>query len=214
MKCPKCGLARPLADQVCRRCKYLFEEDRFLELAPPRASGKAAPPRFFTVRSWDFPEAIRSSLWIPPLASLIPGLGHVIQARLWLGVLYFVLTVLLFGMSVTFFGQTTGQMLFGMAVSTHATCILDTTPWGRSPEAKHRILGMAVILTTLMFLYWPLVVRLANLFVPAEHRNGDGIRWRPIQALSVDQLVIMGILFLVSVAASTWMGRRLSSREY
>jgi len=128
-------------------------------------------------------------------------------------VLYFVLTILFFGMSVTFFGQTYGQMLFGTAVSTHATCILDTTPWGRSPGAKPRILGMTAILTILILLYWPLVIRLSNLFVAAEHRNRDGALWRPIQPLSVDQLFIMGILFLVSVAASTWAGRRLSSRE-
>ena len=79
MNCPKCGFARPLADQVCRRCKYVFDEGRFLELAPPRAAGGAKAPRFFTRRSWDFLKGYRPGPWLPPVASLVPGLGHLIQ---------------------------------------------------------------------------------------------------------------------------------------
>jgi hypothetical protein len=212
MKCPKCGFARPLSDQVCRRCKYIFDEDRFLSLAPPRAAGGSAPSKFHAGRSWTFMEELRSRPWIPPMASLLPGMGHVIQGKPWLGVLYLALVALFGWMSVTFFSQTYGQMIFGLAVSTHATCILDTTPWGRSPEAKPRILAMAAILTGLLFMYWPLVVRLAARFVESERRNVDQ-SWGPMPLLGIGQILIMLILFGVSIVFSTWISRKLSSRE-
>lgn len=213
MKCPKCGFARPLADQVCRRCKYVFDEDRFLELAPPRAAGRGRVEKFFAGRSWYFLEALRSTPWVPPLASLIPGLGHVIQGRIWLGVLYFGLVALFGWMSVTFFSETYGQMLFGLAVSMHATCILDTTPWARAPELRRRVLAMAAILSGLILLYWPLVMHLSERFVAAQRVEPGGRGWRPIQALSIDQLATMALLFVVTVLVSAWASRRLSSRE-
>jgi hypothetical protein len=213
MNCPKCGFARPLADQVCRRCKYVFDEGRFLELAPPRAAGGAKAPRFFTRRSWDFLKGYRPGPWLPPVASLVPGLGHLIQGRPWPGLVYAVLTAIFGWMSVTNFSETSGQMMFGLAVSTHATCILDTTPLGNSPGLRSRMLAMGAILGGLMFLYWPLVVHLANRFVAPERRAADGRLWRPIQAMSADQLVIMAVLFLVTIVISAWFGRRLSSTE-
>jgi hypothetical protein len=207
-------MARALTDQVCRRCKYVFDEDRFLDVSMPRVPGPGWRRKFFSTRSWPFLENLRSRPWIPPLASIVPGLGHVLQGKPWLGVLYCLLVTLFLWMSVTFFGQTYGQMLFGVAVSTHATCLLDTTPWGRSPEARPRIVGMAVVLTALMALYWPLVVVLARLFVAPERITVDRRAGNPIGVLSIDQLVIMGLIFLVSVAVSGWAGRRLSSQDY
>src|SRR5689334_17101816 len=91
MQCPKCGLARPMADQVWRRCKYVCDEDRFLELAPPRAKGGGTPAEFFEKRSWKLPWDLNLKPWFAPVASLVPGLGHLILGRPWLGALYFIL---------------------------------------------------------------------------------------------------------------------------
>jgi len=111
MKCPKCGLARPLSDQVCRRCKYVFDEDRFLELALPRAGSESAPKRFFSgPAELGFAQFIARP-WVPPVASLIPGLGHYLQGRRWPALVYFVLVLGLVGLSVANFSQTSGQML-------------------------------------------------------------------------------------------------------
>lgn len=213
MKCPKCGQARPLSDQICRRCKYVFDEDRFLELTLPRAASAPAPKKFFTGGPEIGFAQLFSRPWVPPVASLIPGLGHYVQGKRWLGMLYFFLVLLLIALSVVFFSNTYGQMIFGLAVSTHATCILDTTPWGRSPEAKPRILGMAVILSGLMVLYWPLVERLARFMVTSQRRYTERDSWGPPRALGLEQLAVMLVLFALSTAVSTWFSRRLSSRE-
>ena len=215
MKCPKCSQARPLSDQVCRRCKYVFDEDRYLELALPRAGSGSAPKKFYTGPAGNGFQNFLSNPppWVPPAASLIPGLGHYLQGKRWLALVYFTLVLGLVGLSVRFFSQTSGQMLFGLAVSTHATCILDTTPWGKSREAMPRILAMAALLTGLMVLYWPLLDRLAKIFVPAGRREYERGGPRVIRGIGFEQIAVMVLLYAVSIAVSTWMSRRLSSRE-
>jgi len=211
MGCPKCGFARLLADQVCRRCRYVFDEDRFLDVAPPRAKGGRKPARFFAERTGIYLGDLLSMTWLPPVASLIPGLGHLIQKRWWSAGLYFVLVVLSGAMSVRCFSETYGQMFFGLTISTHATCIQDTTPWARSPRMMHRVMSMAAVLVGLVLLYWPLAIALSQRFIVAV--QVDRSRWRPIQALSIDQAAIMGVLFVVSVFFSAWLGRKLSPKE-
>jgi len=217
MKCPKCGLARPLDDRLCRRCKYVFDEDRFVSLTPPRASDRTMLQRVVNLERFRRPfeclQGIRTAPWVPVLASLVPGLGHALLGRPWKGIFYLVLVALIGGLSVHFFSGTYGQMLFGLAVSAHASCVLDASPWGRSPRATPRILAMAAILTGLLFLYWPLLQTLANLFVSPERRQGDTDGGPPIQALGGEQIAVMAILFAASTAISTWVSRRLSSGE-
>lgn len=211
MNCPKCGFARPLADSVCRRCKYVFEEDRFLQLAPPRAKGGREPGRFFSQRTGIYLGDLRMPRWLPSVASLIPGLGHLMQGRPWAGLLYLVLVGLFGTLSLMFFGQTSGQMFFGMAVSTHATCILETTPWGRSPDVLPRMLAMGAILSGLMFLYWPTAVSLADKFVARQTVQVDGRYFRPIQG--GEQMLLLAALFVITILVSAWLGRILSSKE-
>jgi hypothetical protein len=211
MGCPKCGFARLPADQVCRRCRVVFDEDRFLAVAPPRAKGGRKPARFFAERTGIYLGDLLSLTWLPPVASLIPGLGHLIQKRWWSAGLYFVLVALSGLMSVRCFSETYGQMFFGLTISTHATCIQDTTPWARSPRMMPRVVSMAAILVGLVLLYWPLAIGLSERFIVAV--QADRVRWRPIQALSVDQAAIMGVLFVVSVFFSAWLGRKLSAKE-
>jgi hypothetical protein len=206
-------MARALADQVCRRCKYVFDEDRFLELAPPRAKGGATPAQFFEKRSWKLPWDVDLKPWVAPVASLVPGLGHLILGRPWLGALYFILVASFGYFSVQLFSQTSGQMLFGLAVSTHATCILDTTPWGHSTELRPRMLAMAAILGGLILLYWPLVVRLADRFVAARRLERDLTILSPVIQIGMEQVITMAILFVVTILASAFLGRLLSSKE-
>lgn len=210
MTCPKCGFSRPLADQVCRRCKYVFDEDRFLELAPPRAAGGRGPARFFAKRRHLPFGDLRSVAWLPPVASLIPGLGHLLQGRPWRGLMYAVLVGLFGALSLEFFSRQSGQMLFGAAVSTHASCILDTTPWGRSP-LKARMTAMAAILGGLLVIYWPLARSLAERFVAGETVDMDRRVFRPIQG--AEQIAILVVLFAASTLVSAWLGRKLSSKE-
>jgi len=213
MKCPKCGLDRPLNDQVCRRCKYVFDEDRFLKVVPPRASRPTASPKSFARPTWRFLEELRYRPWVPPIASIVPGLGHAIQGRVWLGLLYGILVGLFLTLAAVFFGETYAQVFLGVAVSTHATCILDTTPWGRAREVWPRTVGMVVLMPLVMALYWRLGGRLSQLFTSVEYVPVDRRLPRAFGSSVVNQLVVMVVLFVLSVTVSTWVGRKLSSRD-
>lgn len=214
MTCPKCGMARALTDQVCRRCKYVFDEDRYLDLTPPRVDG-GEPGRPYQARSrvdWGVHDFL-SRPWVPPLASLVPGFGHYLQRRRIAAIVYFVLVAGLLLLSVMTFTRTSGQILFGLMISTHAMCILDTTPWGKSPAARKRLLGMGALLLLLMLLYWPLVTLLANTFVTVDRPRIDHgvIRVAPVDYSS--QIIVMMITFAISAAASVWLSKRLSDLE-
>lgn len=213
MKCPKCSLPRPLNDTVCRRCKYVFDEDRFLNVAPPRATRPGAPPKVFGRRSARLLDELRYRPWIPPVASIVPGLGHVIQGRTWLGLLYGILVGLFLTLAITFYGEGYAQVFLGLAVSTHATCILDTTPWGRAREVWPRTVGMVVLMPLVMALYWRLGGRLSQLFTTVEYVPVDRRLPRAFGSSVVNQLVVMAVLFVLSVTVSTWAGRKLSSRD-
>ena len=211
MKCPKCAFARRLSEAICCRCKYVFDQDRFIALEPPRAAKGASPRRFLESR-------LRGSVgipqWLPPVASVVPGLGHVLQGRPWVGALYFALAALFGWSSFHLFSQTAGQMLFGLLISTHASSVLDTTPWGRSPETGRRVGARAAALSGAILFYWPLFESLANRFVKPVGLSGYDRGWRPIQVLSTDQIFLMALLFAASVVFWTWLGRRLSRSEY
>ena len=214
MKCPKCGLDRPLNDQVCRRCKYVFDEDRFLDLTLPEVDGRGPGKAYQAPTRLDWRvEDFLSRPWVPPLASLIPGLGHYLQRRLLTGTIYFLAVAGMLIISVLYFGRTVGQMLFGVMVSTHAMCILDTTPWGKSPVARKRLTGMAALLMILMLLYWPLVRLLANTFVAVVIPRIDHgvVRMAPVDY--TDQIIVMAITFAVSAAVSVWLSKRISELE-
>ncbi|HZE99931.1 MAG TPA: hypothetical protein VE981_23185 [Planctomycetota bacterium] len=214
MKCPKCSLDRPLNDQVCRRCKYVFDEDRFLDLTPPRLEGRGPGQPYMAPSRADFRLTdLLSRSWIPPVASLIPGLGHYLQRRPFAAMIYFLLVAGLLILSVINFTGATGQMLFGFMVSTHAMCILDTTPWGKSPKARKRLLGMAALLIGLMLLYWPLLTLLANTFVSVARPRIDHGEIRVARVDYTTQIIVMTITFVASAAASVWLSKKVSALE-
>jgi len=202
-----------LNDQVCRRCKYVFDEDRYLDLTLPRSGDGAAARPYQVSRTNVRLDDILSRPWVAPLASIIPGLGHYLQKRRVAAAVYFSLVAGLLVLSTLTFSWTVGQMVFGLMVSTHATCILDTTPLAKSPEARPRIVAMPAILLGLLFLYWPLLRLLANTFIVAQRRNADRMFFRPTNSVGLEQGVMMLICFAVSVWLSTWLSRKLSSRE-
>jgi len=213
MNCPKCDLDRPLSDQICRRCKYVFDEDRYLDLTMPR-SGDGAVARPYQAPQTNIRlDEFLSRPWVAPLASIIPGLGHYLQKRRLAAAVYFSLVAGLLVLSTLTFSWTAGQMVFGLMVSAHATCILDTTPLAKSSQARLRIVAMAAILLGLLFLYCPLLRLLADTFIRAQRRNTDRMFFRPTGSVGLDQGVMMLICFAVSIWVSTWLSRKLSSRE-
>lgn len=211
MNCPKCELDRTLNDQLCRRCKYIFDEDRYLDLTLPRSGDGAAASSYQAPRTNVRLDELFSRPWVPPLASIIPGLGHYLQKRRVAAAIYFSLVAGLLVLSTLTFTWTVGQVVFGLMVSTHATCILDTTPLAKSPEARPRIVAMAAVLMGLLFVYWPLLTLLANTFLRAQRRNGDGMFFRTTNGVGLDQGLMMLICFAVSTWLSVWMSRKLSS---
>lgn len=217
MKCPKCGLARGIEDRICRRCKLLFGEDRFIALTPPRAADRTLLDRVGALRVRErLRERLRlrvSDVRILVPASLIPGLGHAISGRPARGLSFLVLVGLLFFLSVRLFSGTSGQALFGLAVSIHAFCILDVTSWGAWPQAVRRGAAMGAVLGVLLFLYWPAVGVLANALVSSRRLDRDDLSRFQDWAIHRDRAVVMILLFIATFAVASWLGRRLSSRD-
>ncbi|MBI2901733.1 MAG: hypothetical protein HYY17_16230 [Planctomycetes bacterium] len=205
MNCPKCGMARAIDDRVCRRCRYFFEEDRFVDVVPPRSGGPALPrePR---------PLSPRARTWLVYAAALVPGLGHFLSGNRRRGLFFFGLVAVLATLSVLLFTQLVGRICFGLAVSAHAFSIFDLTPWGRSPELHHRVLAMGAILCGLLVLYQPVLSWLANRFVRPE-AVAAGRTFGGVSTPGLGQFAFLAILFIVSVGVSLWLSRRLRSRR-
>jgi hypothetical protein len=215
VNCPRCGEARSLEDIVCRRCKFFFEEGRFIEVTPPRAANPASHP---TRRSGISSFLSRCVSRIPRcqglgvnLASLIPGLGHVLIGRCRRGVDFFLLVLVLAALSVILFGQMAGHLVFGLAVSVHAYSIFVLTRWRASPARWKRIAAMMGILALLLGLYWPLIQFLADCFVQRRRMTYE---WRSTwgETFAV-QLLLVALGIAVSIALAFWVGRLFSSRN-
>ena len=190
MKCPKCGLGRTLADRVCRRCKYFFEEDRFIALEPPRNLTDVPPiPKWFIF-----------------MASVIPGLGHLLSGRVARGLILFSITILLGALSIANFDTTIGRALFGLAVSAHAFSIFDLTTWSASPDAACRAVAMGGILAGVTVTYWPLLTWIADRTIRPGLGSRD--RWYGVAAPAAEQIAMMLFLFVAFVIATVWLRGR------
>ena len=139
MTCIKCGMKRNLKDRVCPRCKYLFDEDRFISVEPPRAAASPSPRRASWGAGWEKIELTLSRFAL--LAALIPGLGHLIRGFRVRAAIYFGLVVGLMLLGVVGFASSGGQILFGLAISIHAFSVFDLTPWKSAPSAMVRARG-------------------------------------------------------------------------
>jgi hypothetical protein len=213
MKCAKCGLTRGLDDRVCRRCKYVFDEDRFIAVTPPRAADGSVSQRLLDQRFGFRLPVWTGNPWVLVLASLIPGLGHILSGRVGRGLIFMAVIVALISLSIQSFSGLGGQMLFGLCVSAHAFCILDLTPWAQSPLPGRRATAMVAILAALLLVYWPLLTFLANVFVPATRVNRDGLFSFPTNAIDPGRLVALGFLFVISLWISARAGRWWASRR-
>jgi hypothetical protein len=208
MKCPKCGLARSLEDRVCRRCKCLFDEDRFIGVEPPRAGASAPGGRRWRELALEMQSRPRFLVF----ASLLPGLGHTLAGNPRRGLLLFGIVLALAVPSALLFSTTVGQMLFGLAVSAHAYAVFDVSPWSRAPEPRSRGLAMGLILGALLVLYWPLLGLLADRFVRPGHLPANSF-WVGLRSLGAVQILFMAAFFIASLWFSVWLARRLSSRQ-
>lgn len=206
MKCPKCGMARAIDDRVCRRCRYFFEEDRFVDVVPPRAGGPAIPRRPRRMSA-------RTKTRLVYAASLVPGLGHAISGSPRKGAILFGIVAALAAASVAWFTGPVGRICFGLAVSAHAYSIFDLTPWSRSPEARHRAVAMGALLCGLLLLYWPALTFLANRYV-RPRAVAEGRPFAGIATPGIEQIVFLVALFAISFWLSLWLSRKLSSRSH
>lgn len=195
MTCPKCGLPRMLHDRVCRRCKYFFDEDRHIEVIPPRA-GPGAPAAAVRRRIGAALGGARFGGPVAFLAGLIPGLGHLMLDLRMRALLFACGVPLLLGLSVLWFGDTPGQVLFGLAVSLHAYSLYDLTAWSTSPDARVRLGALGGILTVFLLAYWPFMQWLANRFLAPQVTNAGG---RPWGGMRGPDPVLITLLVLVAV---------------
>jgi hypothetical protein len=169
-----------MADRICRRCHYFFEEDRVLELRPPRAADRhAARPwaKGSAFRLWWGERRMRPPRWQTlALAGLVPGLGHVLSHDSRRGVIFFAAVAGGLAASSVMFRSIFGQALFGLAMGAHAYSIWELTPMRTLGSAPVRMAGVIAIQGVLAVLYWPLMTYLADLFIPAMRvapRNRD-----------------------------------------
>jgi hypothetical protein len=212
MNCPKCRLDRALVDLVCRRCKYVFEEDRFLRVAPRRAAQRPWWEKMRDIELTKRLPRLRVPPWIKYVAAIVPGAGHILTGRAAKGLILLGLAAMCAMFSLMHFSRTSGQMMFGFAVSVHAFSIFDLTPFRRSHGAVQRAVAMGLILAATMTAYWPLAIVLSNKYLLPIRLTRNDQDFVP-SPLGPGQLITMGILFALSIAFASWVSRRLSAAE-
>lgn len=191
MNCPQCGHSMQISDRICRRCRYLAEEDITVDFEPPRA--KKPQPRDHAsllnlARLQKMPKTRRQlSPKFLGFAGVVPGLGHFLSGRWRMGAVYAAAIIGLASFAARD-GGPVGMGLIGLAAAIHAFSIYQA--W--KPEGHtfliDRLAAIGIIQLLLLFIYVPLVNRLGQAQVVMMQR-GDVIQ------LFV-QLVI-GVVFLL-----------------
>lgn len=207
MNCPKCGLARALTDRVCRRCKYFFDEDRFIEIPSPSSDAMAAPLDSARLGLWAGVrrrmQSLRERPWARAVATfaaaLVPGLPQALSGRRRRGAAFLGLVSGLLGGAILLFPSDVGSVLYGAAISAHAYGIFEESPWSRHLDWKRRLFAMVCVLAALMIFYGPLFEALR------QWRAGPPQR----QLLHGGEDAIRGLLrlgfFFVGVVAFSWI---------
>jgi hypothetical protein len=184
-------------DRVCRRCRFYFEEGRYIDVQPPRASRRRSRLN------------LRIPRWSVYAAAAVPGLAHVVLGQRRRGLCFLVAYIVLMSMGVIFFADFLGQILFGIALSVHAYSILDLTAWKRTESVVVRSFSMLGVVLILFMVFWPIMDHLALVLVyPNE---GSGARtFGGFGGIGLGQIVAIGVLFVISIFASLWLRRTLT----
>jgi len=222
-------LKRSLQERICRRCKYLFDEDRFVTVEPPRAGSdfsalavrerlgrrwwKAFQQSFSgpAAATWDS-KSQAVVTWATCLVSLIPGLGHIVSGAWVRGIIFMAAVGALMAACLVLFSSGVGPFLFGMAAAIHAYSIFELTPYRESTELRTRIGVMASLLVGLFAIYWPLLSFLADrLLRPVTLPAGT--RWGGLAVPDVGTLLLLALLFVATLILSYVVGRAIHRRR-
>ncbi len=177
MNCPKCGARMPVADRVCRECHFLPDAGRVISLAPPRAlrfhrsGGRVSFWRMWRIRRDREPKPMR--WWMPIVAGIVPGLGHMLRNQTRRGLVFFGVVAAAITVASIIQG-TVAQVCFGLAATVHALSLCELYPGAANSDLPNRVFRMSVTLFFMgVCIYSPLMGVLApapQLFV----RTGAG----------------------------------------
>jgi len=220
-ECPKCRLNMAQSDRVCRRCKYIVEEGRYLQMAelhvpendPPRvvrhAFRRGLLRRDFF--SFDLFRRWRGDSTFVYLASLIPGVGHMVCREVRRGVLYCCAVAALVLVGIFTFGGI-GQALIGLAACVHTYSIYELTPQRQMAEAWPRAVCVLLICLVLQLLiYVPLSMILFNEMAPAM--SGPHVIVELATPHQIISCILAGVLVLALLLGITHLHRRENSKE-
>lgn len=186
IECSKCGLANLDHVSVCVDCgTSLVQEGKVPELKvyPPRAGRfkklcllfykinrnigsldtskpvhlpvnidiEKTPGKSFREYLLDFADFKGAA------ASIIPGLGHVIQKRYLRALIVVIFYLLFIALGVLFYGRVLSNLFFGCAISLHAIAIFDCLPLAKpffnNIGSRVSIMVSIIILTIVVYYY-------------------------------------------------------------
>ena len=196
MICPGCGANMKPTDRICRACLFMPEAGRVVEVEPPRMSaGRPAPAahrlglwRSARLRLGRIEWRPRMPAWLPPVAGIVPGLGHLLRRR-YLVAMFVTLLVggCLLGAALA--GGLTARILIPFAAAIHACSIVHlTTGIGRDTLFSRLVRTTFLLVALGLVVYAPLMGR----FAPPG--RGDTITTTPLGAMAYNAAQFLSLL--------------------
>ena len=196
MICPGCGANMKPTDRICRACLFMPEAGRVVAVEPPRMSaGRAAPAahrlglwRNVRLRLGRIEYRPRMPVWFPPVAGIVPGLGHLLRRQVRIALLVFLLVGgCLLGGALA--GGLAAWILIPFATAIHACSMVHLMTGIGSDTLFSRLVRTTFLLVALgVVVYGPLMGRVA----PPE--RGDTITTTPIGAMAYNAAQFLSLL--------------------
>lgn len=196
MICPGCGANMKPTDRICRACLFMPEAGRVVEVSPPRPAERAATPaphrlglwRNVRLRLGRIEYRPRMPVWLPPVAGMVPGLGHLLRRKY----LVALLVALLVGgclLGAALAGGLTAWILIPFATAIHACSIVHLMTGIGRDTLLSRLVRTTFLLGALgLVVYGPLMGRVA----PPE--RGDTITTTPLGAAAYNAAQFLSLL--------------------
>jgi hypothetical protein len=216
--CTHCGAPRAVADRICKKCRFFFEEGRVVNLRPPRAGDQGELPGAAMARgatrsvnaALTSARAMTSVLPLAAFAGVVPGAGHLLKGLRRRGIQWGFAVLALLALSMLLFSSLLGQVLFGLAVAAHSYSIFELTPWRDDPRPRARIFGILGIQILLLFIWWPLLRAMSNAWVKpvnVGYRAQDSA-WDVTWGRASAALVLTFMLAFAVMMLARWWGNR------
>lgn len=199
MACPRCGASMPLDLPICPHCRFSPALGEVVDLRPP--AGRPDP-------NFEMPPLRRLGLRIRPgwrwwqlaLFALLPGLGHLVDRRPRLALLYCLGVAALVAVAIAIGGPTGLGLGFGLAASLHAWSIFDLTPWRRDGSLLRRI-GVFMLIQVVLYaaVYRGVAYSFITLHAERRFRETQGNLFQELGGL---------LVMLLIIGASLWIARR------